>query len=608
MQAVIARTFFVLLTCCLTGCASEATRFVSREQATTPLNLPRSDLVATATLADSATPLAPTPATIRVAESGWGDGDPATIKLVLDSVAAELMARLTARPLAPIVVSHSPGAPVALFERSPGGEYRIELSASGAAPGPYVYEFAHEFCHVLSNYEKHRHFAVTRKQQWFEEALCEVASLYALKVLSAKWRISAPTPALAAGAAQLREIAMRFQLESHRRLPPGTTLSAWYRASSSSLADGAYNRDRNEIVANLLLPLFEENADLWGALRFLNLDDPADTFVQYLQSWFDRAPARYRDVIRYTMSLFFSRETSPASGTGAFPRRPIELIVTFGPGGGADGMARKLAGLLEPLLGVPVLVNNVPGASGNAGLTRLLLSADPDHTMATLIALTAATWTGGDGNLGPDDFRLLAVVQDSPSMLFVAADSPIRSFEEFLAIAKQRPRSLRVATSGFGTLDDLTLALLGRAGYKTINAPFANPHERYEAALERRADALFEEPGDVADYLQAGRLRPLVAFAQHRQPDFFQVPVAAEFGLAIDDLPNFRGLAVNPRVAQDKVAILVDALASALTSDEWQRYCAETFSCVAADTPDDADRRVRRLVDRVTDYRKLLAH
>ena len=535
---------------------------------------------------------------IRVDKQGWGGGDARRIGVVLDAVAGELLSKFPGRPLAPIRVSHSTQAPVALYERGPGGEIRIELTASGADAGPYVYEFAHEFCHVLSNYERHPHHDVTRNHQWFEEALCEVASLYTLKTLAQAWQTKAPNAELAAAAPQLRQIAERFEQESHRKLPAGTTLASWYRESGEQLARGAYQRGSNEVVANLLLPLFEENPELWEAIGFLNLDAPGTTFQQYLQTWLDNAPPRYKDVIRYTMTLFFARPAAPGS-TASFPQRPIEIIVTFGPGGGADGMARQLAALLEPLLGVPVLVSNVPGASGNAGLTKQLLSADADHTLSTLTALTAAAWASGVGNIGPADFTVLGVVQDSPSMLFVAADSPLETFAAFLAQAKARPGSLRVATSGYGTLDDVTLTLLASHGYRTQNAPFAKPEERYAAALARRTDALFEEPGDVAAHLASGQLRPLVVFAETRHAAFPDVPAIREFGMAIGDLPNFRSLAVRSRTSPDKVKVLVDALNQALASPVWQRYCAQTYTCTAADTPQQAQARVQALVGKV---------
>ncbi len=536
---------------------------------------------------------------IRVDKQGWGGGDARRIAIVLEAVAAELLSKFPGRPLAPIRVSRSMQAPVALYERGPGGETLIELTASGADAGPYVYEFAHEFCHVLSNHERHPHHDVTHNHQWFEEALCEAASLYTLKTLAQAWQTAAPNTELAAAAPQLRQIAERFEQESHRSLPPGTTLASWFRASGEQLARGAYQRDSNEVVANLLLPLFEENPDLWEAIGFLNLDAPGTTFQQYLQTWLDNAPPRYKDVIRYTMTLFFARP-APLGSTAGFPQRPIEIIVTFGPGGGADGMARQLAVLLEPLLGVPVLVSNVPGASGNAGLTKQLLSADADHTLSTLTALTAAAWAGGVGNIGPADFTVLGVVQDSPSMLFVAADSPLQTFPAFLAQAKARPGSLRVATSGYGTLDDVTLTLLGNHGYRTVNSPFAKPEERYAAALTRRTDALFEEPGNVAAHLASGQLRPLVVFAETRHPAFPQVPAIREFGMAIGDLPNFRTLAMHARAAPDKVKVLARALEQALASPAWQRYCAQTYTCTAIDTPAQAQARVQALVNKVS--------
>jgi ABC-type nitrate/sulfonate/bicarbonate transport system substrate-binding protein len=169
---------------------------------------------------------------IRVDEQGWGSGDARRIATVLEAVAGELLSKFPGRPLAPIRVSRSMQSPVALYERGPGGETRIELTASGADAGPYVYEFAHEFCHVLSNYERHPHHAVTRNHQWFEEALCEVASLYTLKTLALAWQTAAPSAELAAAAPQLRLIADRFEQESHRKLPA----SNWPAAPTSAAA------------------------------------------------------------------------------------------------------------------------------------------------------------------------------------------------------------------------------------------------------------------------------------------------------------------------------------------------------------------------------------
>ena len=110
-----------------------------------------------------------------------------------------------------------------------------------------------------------------------------------------------------------------------------------------------------------------------------------------------------------------------------YPSRPIEMVVTFGPGGGADAMGRKMSQILEKKLGVPMPVSNVAGASGNAGLTKLMTNPADGYTAASLIALSVSSWASGLGSARPDDFAIVAVTQDSPSMLFVPADSPFKT-------------------------------------------------------------------------------------------------------------------------------------------------------------------------------------
>src|SRR5687768_17064565 len=82
-----------------------------------------------------------------------------------------------------------------------------------------------------------------------------------------------------------------------------------------------------------------------------------------------------------------------------FPARPIDMIVNFGPGGGADGLGRNVAKLVEPILGVPVPVANIAGASGNAGLTKVLGSTPDGYTIGTMTGLTIAAWISGLGSM-----------------------------------------------------------------------------------------------------------------------------------------------------------------------------------------------------------------
>lgn len=257
---------------------------------------------------------------VRVAAGGWGEVAVADIATALYAVADELVSVMPAGTSVPIVVSHTRGNPVALYERGPQGEYRVRLHASGSSWALYVYEFAHELCHVLSNHDEHAATARKRHNQWFEETLCETASLYALTAVAKTWELAPPAPVWTQRASRLRRFADRLLAEETRRLPPGTTLAAWLAAHEDSLRADPYLRQKNDLVAKLLLPLFEEDPARWRALAYLNLHaaDPTAALPDYLAHWNEKAPAHYRGFIGKVRTLLAREESGvaqPASGT-----------------------------------------------------------------------------------------------------------------------------------------------------------------------------------------------------------------------------------------------------------------------------------------------------
>lgn len=288
-----------------------------------------------------------------------------------------------------------------------------------------------------------------------------------------------------------------------------------------------------------------------------------------------------------------------------YPDRPVELVVTFGPGGGADAMGRKMSQLLEKQTGVAFPVSNVGGASGNAGLTKVLTSAKDGYTVGTMIALTVSSWASGLGSAKVEDFAIVAVTQDSPSMMFVPTDSPFKTFKEFLDFSKANPGKLKIATSGYGTQDDITLKYFNNQGYKLTNVPFAKPAERYASTIGKHTDAIYEEPGDVAPFLAAGQLRPLVVFDEVRHSSFKDSPTSKELGFQINDLPNFRTLVVDARTPPDKVKKLAVAVNAALDTADWKKFCSETYTCASRlYTPEEAQVYVKAFHTKVGNYMK----
>ncbi len=310
-------------------------------------------------------------------------------------------------------------------------------------------------------------------------------------------------------------------------------------------------------------------------------------------------------VIRLALALALSAAGGEAAFAQdrKFPSRPIDMIVNFGPGGGADQLGRTMSKLLEPVLGVPLPVANVAGASGNAGLTKILGSTPDGYTVGTITGLSISAWASGVGKLQVKDFAYIAVVQSSPSMLFVAKDSKIADYKGLIESAKASPGKLRVATAGYGTLDDIAIKFLATKGVQLVNVPFAKPGERYLSPLGGHSEVLFEEPGDVVQFLESKQYRPIVVFGEKRHAAFPDTPASGEFGHRID-LPNWRAMVTSPKVPAEVLAKLNAAVAKALDTADWKKFCGETYTCIARMSPQESLAFVQKNHAEVTRFMK----
>src|SRR2546426_3113726 len=102
---------------------------------------------------------------------------------------------------------------------------------------------------------------------------------------------------------------------------------------------------------------------------------------------------------------------APAVAQEKYPNRPIDFIVPFGTGGGADGMAREIGALAQPILGVALPVSNVPGATGNTGMAQVLAGKPDGYTLAVYIADTLATIPSGLARYNVDDLEWIVRTQ-----------------------------------------------------------------------------------------------------------------------------------------------------------------------------------------------------
>ena len=264
-----------------------------------------------------------------------------------------------------------------------------------------------------------------------------------------------------------------------------------------------------------------------------------------------------------------------AAAQEKYPSRPIEFIVPWGPGGGADQVARKSGKMMEDDLKVSFPVVNVPGATGNTGMAKLLAAPADGYSISVmtwdtyaLLATTSTRWS-------LKDIIPVALMIKQPSAFLSATNSNLKTWADVEREAKVRP--LKVAITGFGSPDDITVNFFVARGLKLIAVPFANPGERYTSVLGGHADLLYEQLGDVRSFLESKQIQPVIIFAAKRFGAFPDVPASKELGYDIT-LPQRRAVIVKAGTDPAKVKVISEALAKVAASAEYKAYLQEQYA------------------------------
>ena len=265
----------------------------------------------------------------------------------------------------------------------------------------------------------------------------------------------------------------------------------------------------------------------------------------------------------------------PAAAQEKYPSRPIEFIVPWGPGGGADQLGRKLAAGLEKELKVSLPVLNVSGATGQTGLTKMLAAPADGYSVSIFIADTLAVQMDPSTKWKLEEIVPAGIMIRQPSAFFVAADGPFKSWKDVEAEARKRP--LKVGVTGFGSADDLTAMYFAAKGIKMQSVPFPKPAERYTAVLGGHADVLYEQLGDVKSFLQNQQLRPVLIFADARFPAYKDVPTGKELGHDIL-INQFRAVVMKAGTDPQRVKAVSDALAKIAKSDDYRAWLKDQYA------------------------------
>ncbi len=216
-----------------------------------------------------------------------------------------------------------------------------------------------------------------------------------------------------------------------------------------------------------------------------------------------------------------------------YPDKPIRIITHSAPGGSPDALLRLVGDRLSQMWGRQVVVLNHPGAGG-AIAARTAAQAAPDgYTLYMPASSAFVALPGQQANLPlelPRDFVPVGFVAAQPFMLAVVSSLGVKTLPEFIALARRKPGELSYATTGRGTLSHLTgEGLQQRAGIKLLVVPYlGGTPAALNDVISGRVPMVIDAYAPLAGALQTGAIRALAVGADHRLPDFPDLPTIAE--------------------------------------------------------------------------------
>ena len=251
-----------------------------------------------------------------------------------------------------------------------------------------------------------------------------------------------------------------------------------------------------------------------------------------------------------------------------YPDRPVTMIVPFPPGGVADTVARPVAEALGTALKQPVVIENKAGAGGGIGMAQVAKSKADGYTvllaLSSLVVLPEADKVLGRAPaFQVKDLKPIARFTADPTVLAVRAESPWKTYGEFIAAAKAAPGKLNFGSSGnYGTMHIPMAMLMLGADVKMTHVPYTGAGPAIVGLLGGQVDAIATGPATIVQHVQAGKIRALAQWGDGRLTTLPDVPSLKELGMPIE-FAQWAGLFVPADTPDPVVARLREAARAA---------------------------------------------
>ena len=276
-------------------------------------------------------------------------------------------------------------------------------------------------------------------------------------------------------------------------------------------------------------------------------------------------------------------DSLPASleGPDGYPERALTMIVPYGPAGGSGQVAQAMAEAVTGLTGVSINRDHKPGGSGTVGMTAYMAAPADGYTVLEHIDDAASAHALDSSKPNPaEDLIPLVTSQITFSQVYIRTNEDrYTDWPSFVEWVKAQDGKATIANvSKEGSMERVTMRFITDAtGMEIQQISFDKGAPRYGALAGGQVDALFEQPGDVRKFLDAGKFKPILTILKEAPEAFADIPDLEEAGLDFDPLLRFRGFYVKAGTPEDRVKWLQWAFQKAYCQQDYQAYNESKF-------------------------------
>lgn len=274
---------------------------------------------------------------------------------------------------------------------------------------------------------------------------------------------------------------------------------------------------------------------------------------------------------------------------GAYPSKPIRLIVPFPPGGGSDILARLITSKLTEQNKWTFVIDNKPGAGGTIGITEAVRAAPSgyDIVMGQKDNLVIGPWLFKNLPWDPvKDLSPIAHIAYTPVLISTSTDSKFKTLNEVVAAARKTPGGINYGSPGNGTSIHLAAELFEKAaGIKLMHIPYKGSSPALLDAIAGNVELLVSSVPSAMGQIKGGKLRPLAVTSAKRSSLLPEVPTVAELGFKNFDVTTWYGLFAPAHTPPEVINALNTAINKLLNTPEVRAAIREQGAEPDAMTP-----------------------